>query len=114
MAEQEETRKPQIWRINKDASAHIDVHEDHININGNEKNFIIVGMNGITVRGNFSVASMGEGRKTGALFTPMNEIPNMIPKTIMTPIPLHLPIPPLGMIMQLLGAVQIGMALIPK
>jgi len=103
--------KVKVWRVTPDSSAHILMKDSAVYVAASSKNFMAIDGNGITLRGNISIASMGQGQRTGGLFVNQNEIVNMIPKTMMTPIPIKMPIPPLGFVKNVIKAVQFGLAM---
>lgn len=97
--------KVKVWRVHSEAGAHIRMEESAAFIASGKKNFLAVDQNGLSLRGNLSFISMGEGQRTGGLFIYMNEFIRQIPTTILTPFPPLLPIPPLGFVKNITGSV---------
>jgi hypothetical protein len=102
-------KKVRIWTI-PNGNAYIKMTKEMAVVAASSSNYLAVDRNGITLRGNTSMASMGPGQRTGGFFVKMPEFAGMIPKTIVTPIPSRIPFPPLGMIKGIIQGVTMGMA----
>jgi hypothetical protein len=105
----EKAKKVRVWSI-PGGNATIKLDQESVIMAAGSNVFVAVDKNGITLRGNISEASMGPGQRTGGFFVKMPEFANMIPKTIVTPIPMLVPFPPLGMILGIIAGVSIGIA----
>lgn len=103
-------QKAKVWRVSPEAEAHIRIEEGGVYIAGSNTSFIAVDGGGITLRGNVSIANMGPGRRVGGFFVNQLEFADMIPKTIVTPIPAKMPYPPLGFLAGILQGVTFGLA----
>jgi hypothetical protein len=106
----ENKRTPKIWRLTPESPAHIAVAEDEITMAANAKTFISVSSSGIIIRGNVSMANMGPGNRVGGFWVKMIEPADMIPKTILTPIPTIFPYPPMGFLVSAALGVTVGLA----
>jgi hypothetical protein len=109
--QREDLKGIKVWRATENSDAFISATTAEINVAGNAKNWINVGSHGITMRGNISHICMGEGQRTGGLFVNANEFINMIPKSIVTPFPMILPIPPFGLAGSIVGGLAMVIAL---
>lgn len=105
-----ESKKVKVWRVSPDAEAHMRIEEDSVYLAGSTSSFLAVDGGGVTIRGNMSIANMGPGRRVGGFFVNQLEFADMIPKTIVTPIPAKLPFPPLGFLSTIIQGVTFGMA----
>ena len=61
---------------------------------GDHRHFVICDENGTTIRGPVSQVNDSMSRRTGGLFVGINDFLEMIPQTIITPIPSVIPFPP--------------------
>ena len=66
-----------------------------VSIVGDSRHFITVDDRGITFKGPISHISDSLGRRTAGLFTGINDFLEMIPQTIVTPVPSKIPNPPM-------------------
>lgn len=83
-----------MFRSSKTSKASIYLDETSASLVGNSKNFITVDDRGITIRGPVSFVSDTGNRRTAGLFTGINDFLEMIPSTMVTPIPAKIPSPP--------------------
>jgi len=97
MAAKKDPRR-RILRASKDATASLDLSNSFAKLVGNEHNFVAVGPDGIYLKGNISIITDGLGTRKGGLFVGTPDLLRMIPSTIVTPIPPHLPIPPVTLV----------------
>jgi hypothetical protein len=109
MADETPKKRVKVWSL-PDSETSIRMDSDAVFIKANTKTFIAVDQNGITLRGNMSNASMGPGQRTGGFWIQMPEFSNMIPKTLVTPIPQMIPMPPIKPILGIIQGVTIGMS----
>lgn len=93
--------KIKVWKANKDSLAGFMVTESSVVMAGSKSNFIAIDNTGIALGGkSISFNTASENQRHGGFFVKMNDFVQMIPKTIVTPIPSQIPFPPLGMITQ--------------
>jgi len=88
-----------IWTASRSAKAGFMVTERSVLMAGDKTNFIAADNKGVYISGGGSVA-FGTGRenlRTGGLFIGMNDFINLIPQTIVTPIPNEIPFPPISL-----------------
>lgn len=83
-----------VFRASKEGKASLKIEEDAISIIGDSRHFITCDSRGVTIRGPVSFVSDSLGRRTGGLFVGINDFLEMIPQTIITPIPSKIPFPP--------------------
>ncbi len=87
--------RKRVIKASKDAEAGITLSNKAAQIIGNANNFISVTENGIFLKGKVSFITDGTGVRRGGLFVEMPDMTKMIPSTIISPLPSHLPIPPI-------------------
>lgn len=84
-----------VFRVSKQASASLFLEENSASLVGDSRHFITVDDRGVTIRGPVSFISDSLGRRTAGLFTGINDFLEMIPQTLITPIPSKIPNPPI-------------------
>ncbi len=84
-----------VWKATRDSSAGIVVSETGVTAIGNENNIINVNEQGITIMGNISLVTDARNIRRGGLFIGINDFMDMIPSTILTPLPKQIPSPPI-------------------
>lgn len=84
-----------VIRAALDAPAGILVEEKNISIVGTSQNFVKVGERGTGIRGPECHINIGPMRRMGGMWVDQIEFLQMIPKTIITPIPTIMPMPPM-------------------
>ena len=87
-------KKARVLRTQSSAKAGIYVEDNAVSIVGDSRHFIVADDRGITIKGPVSFVSDSMGRRTAGLFTGINDFLEMIPQTIITPIPSKIPFPP--------------------
>lgn len=86
-----------VWTAVKNAQAGMMVTENKAYVIANRSNYFAATPNGTVITGQSIVFNtMSENIREGGLFTKMNDIVQMIPTTLVTPMPAHIPFPPLG------------------
>ena len=89
------SKRNKIIRASEAAKAGILVENNAISISGSSENFVRVETNGTAIRGPMSMINMGPQRRVGGLWVNQMEILDMIPETLITPIPNIFPMPPM-------------------
>lgn len=87
--------KTRVIRASLESKAGILLEEKAVSIIGTSQNFVKVGSSGTGFRGPQSHISIGMQRRRGGLWVEEFEMLGMIPKTIITPFPKILPMPPM-------------------
>lgn len=93
------------WKATRDAEAGIFINKDRALLVGDSKHFIAADRNGVTIKGPQSDVSLSTERREGGLFLGLGEFTEMIPSTIVTPIPAKIPVPPVVGIVNVLADV---------
>lgn len=88
-------KRTRVIRTAKTSPASIMVDDNAVHIIGDIRHFITVDERGITIKGPVSFVSDSAGRRTGGLFVGINDFCEMIPQTIVTPVPSKVPFPPI-------------------
>jgi hypothetical protein len=93
-----ESKRKRIFRATNESPAALSVEENAAYLIGNKSNFIVADDRGVTVSGPVSFVSDSMHRRSSGLFVGMTDFLQMIPSTIVTPIPHRLLMPPLHML----------------
>ena len=88
--------KVKVWKATTDSPAGFMITPDAAIMAGNSKNFIAADKNGVSIAGSLSLMMTSDQIRQGGLFIQMNDFVQMIPKTIVTPIPQIIPFPPVA------------------
>lgn len=84
-----------VWKASRTATAGIILNEDSTLIIGSEDNLLAVDDSGITIAGPISLVAEAHNIRRGGLFVGLNDFTDMIPSTIVTPLPKQIPLPPI-------------------
>lgn len=95
MAAKKKSPTARVFKASKESKAGLFLEETAISMIGDKRHFITVDNRGITIKGPVSFISDSMGRRTAGLFVGINDFLEMIPQTIITPIPSKIPFPPL-------------------
>lgn len=102
-----------IWTATDDAKAGFMVTPSTAFMIGSRTNFLAVDKNGITAMGkSFSFGISSENIRKGGLFLGKNDFVQMIPSTIVTPLPNQIPFPPLGLITSVIKDLPMFLAML--
>ena len=104
--------KARVIRTSDKSKASIYLEDNAVSIIGDSRHFIVCDDRGITFKGPVSFISDSLGRRTGGLFTGINDFLEMIPQTIITPIPSKIPFPPVFAIQNIVTDLGFFMALL--
>ena len=95
--------KVKIWTAVRDAQAGFMVTEKKAAMIADRNNYMSVSKNGSLISGkSITLNTTSENIRNGGIFVKMNDITQMIPTTLVTPMPGQIPFPPLGMLMGIL------------
>lgn len=101
MAKQKATAK--IWTASKDSQAGFMVMEDKAVMAADRNNFVSTTKNGTVITGKSIVLNtVSENIRNGGLFIKMNDLVQMVPTTLVTPMPAQVPFPPLAFVTTIL------------
>lgn len=84
-----------VWKASRTAAAGMVINEDSVLMIGNKDNLIAVDNRGTTIAGPISLATDARNIRRGGLFVGLNDFTDMIPSTIITPLPKQIPLPPI-------------------
>ncbi len=103
MAEKKDTtpKTSKVWKATTKSKASFMITETAATMLGTEKNLVRADENGVTISGPISMVTDAGNIRRGGLFVGLNDFTDMIPSTIVTPIPKQIPFPPLSSIMRL-------------
>lgn len=88
------TGKTRVFRTSSTSKASILLDENSVSLIGNKNNIVIADDRGITIKGPVSFVSDSTERRTGGLFVGLGSFTDMIPSTMVTPLPRVIPAPP--------------------
>lgn len=84
-----------VWKASRTATAGIVINENSALMIGNENNLVAVDDAGVTIAGPISLVAEAHNIRRGGLFVGLNDFTDMIPSTIITPLPKQIPLPPI-------------------
>lgn len=84
-----------IYRASENAPSGVEVSETSAALVGDSKNFVLADENGIYLKGPISIIADAMNKRTGGLFVGMNDMLHMVPSTLISPIPIQIPMPPI-------------------
>lgn len=84
-----------VWKATRTAPAGMVITETSALMIGNENNLIAVDETGVTISGPISLVAEAHNIRRGGLFIGLNDFTDMIPSTIVTPLPKQIPFPPI-------------------
>lgn len=107
-----EKKHVRIWTAVKDAQAGIMVTEKKALVIADRNNYFAATPNGSVITGKSIVFNtMSENVRDGGMWTRYNDLVQMIPTTLVTPMPAHIPFPPLGFAMGILDDLPFFLAM---
>lgn len=83
-----------VFRVSKSAAASIWLQENSVALVGDDRHYVMADDQGITIKGPISLVADSMSIRKGGLWVGLNDFVEMIPSTIMTPIPSRIPFPP--------------------
>lgn len=89
------TPTTRVWKASRTATSGVILNEDSTVILGNKDNLIALDKNGVTISGPISLVAEAHNIRRGGLFVGLNDFTDMIPSTIVTPLPKQIPLPPI-------------------
>ena len=84
-----------VFRSSKGSRASLLLDENEAALIGDSRNFVAANNSGVIVRGPVSFISDSSDRRSSGLFIGLPDFMQMIPSTIMTPLPHRIPFPPI-------------------
>ena len=96
--------------IRAGGQAALEIDESSVAMVANKSNFIVVDDRGITLRGPISIVADAMSIRNAGLFVGLSDFLNMIPSTIVSPIPKQIPFPPIFMMANIMKDVSFFMA----
>lgn len=101
-----------VWKASRTAGAGVVVFEDSAQLIGSKDAAVIADNKGVSVVGPISMVSDAANIRRGGLFIGLNDFLDMIPSTIVTPIPKQIPMAPIVGIQGLTKDVAFFLALL--
>lgn len=86
--------RARVIRTSDKSKASIYLEDNAVSIIGDSRHFVVCDDKGVTIKGPVSFVSDSIGRRTAGLFVGINDFLEMIPQTLITPIPSKIPFPP--------------------
>ena len=90
------------WKVSRDSKAGVFIDNERSIVVGDAKHFLVADKNGVTIKGPVNIVEMSTNMRTGGLFLGLGEFLEMIPSTLVTPLPKKIPIPPVTGIVNVL------------
>lgn len=114
MATEGSTKKHiKIWKATPESKAGFMATERAAFLIGTKGNFVAADKNGVAIQGkSISLQTTSENIRVGGLFVKMNDFTQMVPTTVVTPMPSQVPFPPLGLISGIAKDMPFFMALL--
>ena len=84
-----------VFKVSKDAAAGLRLEENSATLIGDSRHYVIADEQGITLKGPISLVADSMSIRKGGLWVGLNDFVEMIPSTIMTPIPSRIVFPPI-------------------
>lgn len=84
-----------VWKASRTATSGMVLNEDSVLMIGTKDNMIAVDDAGVTISGPISLVAEAHNIRRGGLFVGLNDFTDMIPSTIITPLPKQIPLPPI-------------------
>ena len=106
-------RRVRVWRVSKESKAGMEVTENAAIIAGDRNNFVAAHQSGVTLMGksiNFGCSS--ENQRHGGFFVRMNDFVQMVPTTLVTPMPAQIPWPPFGLASSIIKDLPLFLAML--
>lgn len=92
-------KKVKIWTAARDSSAGFMITENKAFMVADRANHFVASPNGAIITGKSVVLNTtSENIRNGGLFVKMNDLTQMVPTTLVTPMPGQIPFPPLGFV----------------
>ena len=89
-----------VWKASKDAVAGFMVKNGLAVMAGSPSNFIAIDKTGISLSGRgIAFNTVSENQRRGGFWILGNDFMRMLPSTIVTPQPMQIPMPPVGMLL---------------
>ncbi len=85
-----------IWKASRKSTAGMMVTETSSMMIGSPDVVVVADDRGITLAGPISIVADGMNIRRGGLFVGLNDFAQMIPSTILTPLPQQIPLPPIN------------------
>lgn len=96
-----DSKRRRVFRATNESPSALSVDENAAYLVGSKTNFVVADDRGVTISGPMSFVSDSMQRRSSGLFIGMTDFLQMIPSTIVTPIPHRLLMPPLHMMQTL-------------
>jgi len=109
----ESQKHVKVWRATKKSPAGVQVEEKTAYLIGNRDNFVAASDTGVVISGGKGITfnTSSENIRKGGLFIEMNDFVQMIPTSVVTPMPGQIPFPPLALISSVMKDMPFFMAL---
>ena len=104
--------RSRVIRTSNKSKASLYLTDTSATLAGDENHFVTADDTGIYLKGPISIVTDGAGVRTGGLFVGINEFLNMIPSTIVSPIPQKVPFPPVFAVQNLVQDLSFFLSLL--
>ncbi len=102
-----------VWRASINSPAGMMVTEKAAFLIGNRSNFVVANDIGTLISGkSITLNTTSEQIRVGGFFVKMNDLTQMIPSTLVTPMPNQVPFPPLGLALGILKDIPFFLGMI--
>lgn len=104
--------RARVIRTSPTSKASLYLQDNAASLIGDSRHFLTCDNRGVTIKGPISFVSDSMGRRTAGLFVGINDFLEMIPQTLVTPIPSKIPFPPLFAVVNIAKDLAYFMALL--
>ncbi len=101
-----------VWKVSRTSAASVMASETAITIAGSDEVALVVDNRGITLAGPISIVADARSIRKGGLFVGLDDFAQMIPSTIVTPLPNQIPLPPINGLVNLSKDIAFFMSLL--
>lgn len=91
------SEESRVIKTSKTAKSGIFLEESAASLIGDRRHFVVADNRGITLKGPISIVSTSESVRKGGLFVGLNDFLEMLPSTLVSPLPRNIPFPPVYM-----------------
>jgi hypothetical protein len=104
--------KYKIWKADKNSAAGFMVTPDSVVMAGAKNSFFASNKEGCFISGPLSILATSENVRRAGLFVEQFDFMKMIPSTIVTPIPMQMPMPPVSLFTSIAKSLPFVLALL--
>jgi hypothetical protein len=104
--------KYRVWKADRDSAAGFMVTPDEVVMAGAKNAFFAANKEGCFISGPLSIMATSESVRRAGIFIEQFDFLKMIPSTIVTPIPMQMPMPPVSLFTSIAKSLPFAIALL--